>query len=58
MDKEQLKGKFNDIKGNVKQAWDKTSDADKSKVKEDLKNKDLSGASDTVKKNFTNKDAT
>lgn len=52
MNKGNLKGKFTEIKGNVKDAWNKTSDADKAKVREDLKNKDYSGAADTVKKNF------
>ncbi|WP_408098379.1 hypothetical protein ACJVC5_05570 [Peredibacter sp. HCB2-198] len=52
MNKEELKGKFNDIKGNVKEAWNRTSDTDKNKVREDLKNKNYSGAADTVKKNF------
>lgn len=52
MNKENLKGKFNEIKSNVKDAWNKTSETDKAKVKEDLKNKDYSGAADRVKKNF------
>lgn len=52
MNKEDLKGKFNDAKNTVKDAWNKTSDADKTKVKDDLQNKNYSGAADTVKKNF------
>ena len=52
MNKEELKGKFSDIKGNVKEAWNKTSEADKTKVKDDLQNTNYSGAADTVKKNF------
>ena len=55
MDNETLANKFDNIKGNVKKTWDKTSDADKSKVKDDLQKKDYSGAADTVKKNFNNK---
>lgn len=51
--KESLKDKFNTIKTNVKQTWDKTSDADKAKVQSDLKNKNYSGAADTVKENFS-----
>lgn len=50
--KESLKDKFNTIKTNVKQTWDKTSDADKAKIQSDLKNKNFSGAADTVKENF------
>lgn len=50
--KETLKDKFNTVKTNVKEAWDKTSDADKSKIKQDIKDRNISGAADTVKKNF------
>ncbi|WPU65441.1 hypothetical protein [Peredibacter starrii] len=49
---EALKGNISGIKGTVKKAWDKTSEADKTKIKEDLKNKNYSGAADTIKKNF------
>lgn len=50
--KETLKDKFNTVKTNVKDAWDKTSDADKSKLRQDIKDRNISGAADTVKKNF------
>ncbi len=50
--KETLKDKFNTVKTNVKEAWDKTSEADKSKLQQDIKSRNISGASDTVKKNF------
>jgi hypothetical protein len=50
--KESLKDKFNTIKTNVKDAFDKTSDADKMKIKQDIKDRNLSGISDTVKQNF------
>lgn len=50
--KETLKDKFNTIKTNVKQSWDKTSDADKAKIQSDLKDKNYSGAAKTVKENF------
>jgi len=50
--KEELKDKFNTVKTNVKDAWNKTSDADKAKLKTDIKDRNISGVSDTVKKNF------
>lgn len=50
--KESLKDKFNTVKTNVKEAWDKTSETDKSKLQQDIKDRNISGAADTVKKNF------
>lgn len=50
--KETLKDKFNTIKTNVKQTWDKASDADKTKVQGDLKDRNYPGAGQTVKDNF------
>lgn len=55
MDTENLKGKFNDIKGNVKEAWNKVTEdkTTKGKVTEELKNKDFSGAANTVKEKIS-----
>lgn len=55
MNTDNLKGKFQDIKGNVKEAWNKvTEDKEtKGKVTEELKNKDFSGAANTVKEKLT-----
>ena len=50
--KETLKDKFNTIKTNVKDAFDKTSDADKAKIQSDIKGKNYSGAADTVRQNL------
>lgn len=50
--KETLKDKFNTIKTNVKETWDKTSDTDKAKIKQDIKDRNLSGAADTLKQGF------
>jgi hypothetical protein len=50
--KETLKDKFNTLKTNVKETWDKSSDADKTKFKKDIKDRNYSGVADTVKQNF------
>lgn len=50
--KETLKDKFNTIKTNVKEKWDQTSDADKAKIKQDIKDRNLSGVADTMKQGF------
>lgn len=50
--KEGLKNKFNTVKSDVKEAWNKTSEADKTKIQKDIKNRDVSGATDTIKENF------
>lgn len=50
--KETLKDKFNTIKTNVKDAFDKTT-ADRSKINRDaLKDKGLTGSSGSVKSDF------
>ncbi len=50
--KEELKDKFNSIKTNVKNTWDKVTEDDKSKLKQDIKDRNYSGAINTVKDNF------
>ena len=52
MNTEGLKGKIEQIRGNIQNAWNKTSKADKDRIKEDLKNKNYSGAAEIIKKNF------
>lgn len=47
-----IKDKFNNIKTNVKDAWDKASDEDKAKLKSDIKNRNYSGIVNTAKDNF------
>jgi uncharacterized protein YjbJ (UPF0337 family) len=50
--KEELKDKFNSIKTNVKNTWDKVTEDDKSKLKQDIKDRNYSGAINTAKDNF------
>lgn len=50
--KETLKNKFNEIKTNVKDAAAKVSDADREKIKTDVKGGNYTGAADTLKDNF------
>lgn len=50
--KETLRDKFNTVKTNVKNTWDKTSDADKAKIQKDVKDRNFSGAADTLKENY------
>lgn len=50
--KETLKDKFNQIKTNVKDAANKISDTDKTKVKSDVKSGNYRDAADTLKENF------
>lgn len=54
--KETLKDKFNTIKTGVKQAWDKTTDEDKAKIKQDIKQRNYSGLANTVKDSFNRRD--
>jgi hypothetical protein len=50
--KETLREKFNTVKTNVKQAWDKTTDEDKTKIRKDIKDRNYSGLADTAKDSF------
>ena len=50
--KEELKDKFNTIKTNVKNTWDKVTEDDKSKLKQDIKDRNYSGAINPAKDNF------
>jgi hypothetical protein len=50
--KETLKEKFNTVKTSVKQAWDKTTDADKASIRKDIKDRNYSGISNTARDSF------
>lgn len=51
--KEELKNAFNKVKTNVKDAANKITDADKTKIQSDVKKGNFTGPGNTVKENFS-----
>ncbi len=54
--KESLREKFNSLKTGVKQAWEKTTDEDKARIKKDIKDRNYSGLASTAKNSFGRSD--
>lgn len=49
MNQQDIKGKWDEIKGNVKDAWNKATDTKTTDIKQDLSQRNFSGAADKAK---------